>query len=500
MAHTTRARDLTAGALPSATSVVPAPAGALPATTATGRAGLVDSALDRLWGVLTSMKFGLLLILAFAAFALAGTLLMQMPAGVADDPQARAGWLAGVRPKYGGWTGILDQLQFFTIFQSVWLRAVGALLAASTIACTLHRIPGTWRTMTKPHVNAGPTFFEHAPQHETMTFHRAPADVLAATEQVLRRRRFRTITLDDGTVRIYADRNRWQPWAGIAGHLSIVVILAGAMVGSLWGFRDSQFTLAEGATLAVPTEPGLSITLNSFKDTYYPDTGAPSDYVSDVVLTRNGQTVAQQQVRVNEPLRYGDVTFYQAFFGPAAVVTVNDAKGATLFSQGVPLAWTSNNGGNKVGTFSLPGQNVAVWVVATTGPDDPSVKPGQVAIELYASDTGAPIVQKSIDQGTPTTVEGLTYTFERETKFTGLNVAKDPGTPIVWLGCLLLVVGFMVRLFVPYRRIWGHLAPRPDGGSSLSVAAVGRRDSDLDAEFTSLVTDIRQAVTGPASS
>ena len=72
--------------------------------------------------------------------------------------------------------------------------------------------------------------------------------------------------------------------------------------------------------------------------------------------------------------------------------------------------------------------------------------------------------------------------------------------PIVWLGCLLLVLGFIVRLMVPYRRIWGNLASRSDGGSALSIAAVGRRDSDFDAEFTSLVTDIRQAVTGPARS
>ena len=148
MAHTTRPRNLAAGTLPSAAGAAPTSTGALPSAAATGRTGGVDSALDRLWGLLTSMKLGVVLILAFAAFALVGTLLIQMPAGVADDPQARAGWLAEVRPKYGGWTGILDQLQLFTIFQSVWLRAIGALLAASTIACTLHRIPGTWRTMT----------------------------------------------------------------------------------------------------------------------------------------------------------------------------------------------------------------------------------------------------------------------------------------------------------------------------------------------------------------
>jgi cytochrome c biogenesis protein len=210
--------------------------------------------------------------------------------------------------------------------------------------------------------------------------------------------------------------------------------------------------------------------------------------------------VAQQQVRVNQPLQFENVTFYQSFFGPAADVTAKDAAGTTLFSGGVPLAWTSDNGGNKVGTFALPGQNLTAWVVATTGVDDPSVKPGQVGIELYKADTGAAVVQQSIDQGAPTTVDGLTFTFNRESKYTGLSIASDPGAPLVWLGCLLLVLGFVVRLYVPYRRIWGRMVTRPDGGTSVSIAAVGRRDSGFDAEFTSLVTDIRQAATGPAGS
>jgi len=333
-----------------------------------------------------------------------------------------------------------------------------------------------------------------------MTFHRAPVEVVAAVQGVFSHHHYRTLVEDDGTVHLYFDRNRWAPWAGLVAHISIVMILAGAMVGSMFGFRDSQFMLAEGGTSAIPSKDGATITLNSFQDTYSPTNGAPLDYVSDVTVKRDGQVVAQQLVRVNEPLQYENVAFYQAFFGPAAVVTVKDVAGTTLFSGGVPLAWTSNNGGNKIGTFSIPGQNLAVWVVATTGPNDPSVKPGQVAIELYKADTGDAVVQKSIDQGTATTIEGLSFTFDRESKYTGLSVASDPGAPLVWLGCFLLVVGFVIRLYIPYRRVWGRLVARPDGGTSLSIAAVGRRDTGLDAEFTSLVTEIRQAVTGPARS
>jgi len=473
---------------------------ALPAPGAADRMSGVDSGLDRLWHILTSMKLALVLMLGFAALTLVGTLVIQAPPGVMDDPQAKAEWLAEIRPRFGGWTDIMERLQAFTIFTSVWLRAIVALLAASLVACTVHRIPGTWQTVTKPHVNVGPAFFEHAPQHEAMTFQRSPDEVLAETGAVFGRHRYRTITEDDGTVHLYAVRNSWAVWAGLVAHISIVVILAGAMVGSLWGFRDSQFMLAEGSTSAIPTVAGAAITLNSFKDTYSPTTGAPLDYVSDVTVTQDGQAVARQQVRVNEPLRYKSISFYQAFFGPAAVMTVKDAAGTALFSEGVALAWTANNGGNKVGSFTIPGQNLTAWIVATTGPNDPSVKPGQVAVELYRSDTGDPVTQVSIDQGTPTTIEGLSFTFEREAKFTGLSVANDPGTPLVWLGCILLVVGFVIRLYVPYRRVWGRLVVRSGGGTSLSIAAVGRRDTGFDAEFTTIVTEIRQAMTAQARS
>ena len=473
--------------------------GSVPAPTAE-RMNSVDSALDRLWHFLTSMKLAMVLMLVFAALGLVGTLVIQAPVGVMDDPQAKAEWLASIRPKFGGWTDLMDRLQFFEMFTSVWLRAVGALLAASLVACTVHRIPGTWRTMRHPRVDVGPAFFEHAPQHEAMTFHRGPDEVLAEAQGVMKRHHYKTITEGDGTVHLYAVRNNWAPWAGLVAHVSIVVILAGAMIGSMFGFRDSQFMLAEGSTSAIPNTPGATITLNSFKDTYNTTTGAPLDYVSDVTVTQDGQVVAQQLVRVNEPLRYKSISFFQAFFGPAAVVTVKDAEGATLFSEGVALAWTSNNGGNKVGSFTLPEQNLTVWVVATTGPNDPTIKPGQVAVELFKSDTGDAVVQKSIDQGVATTLEGLTFTFDREAKFTGLSVANDPGTPIVWLGCFLLIAGFAVRLYVPYRRLWGRLETRPDGGSSLAIAAVGRRDTGFENEFTALVTDIRQAVVGQAKS
>ena len=441
--------------------------GTVPAPAAE-RMGSVDSALDKLWHFLTSMKLALVLMLAFAALTLVGTLVIQAPAGVADDPQAKAE-LAGRDPTplrrldgpHGPPPGLRDL--------HVGLAA-GHRRPPGRFARGLHRAPDPGHLADD----------EEATRRRGagLLRARAPArgdDVPAPAGRGpgrgpgrLRRHHYRTITEDDGTVHLYAVRNNWAPWAGLVAHISIVVILAGAMIGSMFGFRDSQFMLAEGATSAIPNTPGATITLNSFKDTYNTTTGAPLDYVSDVTVSQDGQVVARQLVRVNDPLRYKSISFFQAFFGPAAVVTVKDAAGTTLFSEGVALAWTANNGGNKVGSFTIPDKNLTAWIVATTGPNDPDVKPGQIAVELYKADTGEAVVQKSIDQGVATTIEGLSFTFDREAKFTGLSVANDPGTP-----------ARLARLHPPGHRLrhppLRPLPPRlgPPGG------AAGRRSHPL---------------------
>ena len=38
--------------------------------------------------------------------------------------------------------------------------------------------------------------------------------------------------------------------------------------------------------------------------------------------------------------------------------------------------------------------------------------------------------------------------------YTGLQVAKDPGVWVVWLGCSLMVIGIYVAFFLSHRRVW----------------------------------------------
>ena len=475
----------------------PAPIPVVPAEAGPGAMDRVDGALEWLWHFLTSMRLALVLILAIAALGVVGSLVIQAPTGVLGDAQAKADWLNEIRPRFGGWTGVMDTLQLFQIFSSILFRILVAALTISLIACSVHRIPGIWRTARNARVDVGAPFFEHAPEHEAIVVTPSPARSLEIVTGVLRSRHWRVLTTDDGTIHLYADRFRWAPVSGLIGHLSLVVILAGAIVGSTYGYRDSSFTIAEGTTLDVAAQQGLSLKLIDFRDTYYTSNGAPSDYASDVVLYKDGAEIARHTIRVNDPLRYGDVTFYQAFFGSAAAMTIKDPSGKTILTQGVPLAWRTTDGDRPVGSLSIPGTNDVAWIVGTNGSGDTTVLAGQDQVQVYDGTTGNPVDSKVIDLGKATTIGGLSFTFDRESQFTGLNVARDPGVPLVWLGAFLLFAGFVIRFMVPHKRLWARITARPKGGAVIGVASLGNRYATRGSDFENLVNDIRTALQAP---
>ena len=146
---------------------------------------------EAIWDLLTSMRFSLFVILAMAFLGVLGALIIQVPAGVEADAASKADWLAGVRPRYGGWTDILDRLQIFNVFNSIWFRGLTAFLTISLIACMVQRAPGLWRTATKPRITVGDGFFAHARERDAIVVRGDATDLAARTVAVLRRHHYR---------------------------------------------------------------------------------------------------------------------------------------------------------------------------------------------------------------------------------------------------------------------------------------------------------------------
>ena len=172
------------------------PASGAAGTVATQRGAMdyVDAGLEWLWHTLTSMRVAMVLMIILAALCVAGSLIIQMTADQAADPASHAEFLDMVRPRFGGWATVMDAVGLFNIFNSLVFRVLVAALTISLVACSVHRVPGAWRTATKPRVDVGPSFFEHAPQRETIVVHATSTEALDTVKGVLRKRHYRTAT------------------------------------------------------------------------------------------------------------------------------------------------------------------------------------------------------------------------------------------------------------------------------------------------------------------
>lgn len=433
---------------------------------------------------------GLGIILAMALLSLFGVLLQQAPPLVLDDPDSYARWLETVRPRYGGWTNVLSTLGLFNVFGSIWFAIVSVMLAISIVACTVHRIPQLWQRATNPIVHAGEGFFSHATIGHDVQLDARPDDVFAAAADQLRSRRFRIVSDDkDPHGSFYADKFRWAPFGTAVAHTSFVIILLGVLVTSQFGFRIANFPITVGDTAQVGHDTGMSVRVDSFADTYYPD-GRPSDYVADITLLENGTEVAQKEIRVNQPLRYDGVAFYQASFGVAAAMRIADSTGKVIFEGGVPLQYTTDSGANVFGKLVLDEQNLEVFVVgAASGRADSPIGPGQMQVDVYPADQELSIDSKLIDQGVPTQVAGLNVTFERERQYTGLMVARDHGAIFIWVGSALLCIGTFITMGLKHRRIWVRVTPS-ENGSRLRLASADRNDFIFSRTVDEVVEDI----------
>jgi cytochrome c biogenesis protein len=66
------------------------------------------------------------------------------------------------------------------------------------------------------------------------------------------------------------------------------------------------------------------------------------------------------------------------------------------------------------------------------------------------------------------------------------QVARAPGKTVVYLGCLLLILGVFAMLYVRERRLWVWLAPGEAATHATMALSSNRKTMDGDREFETL--------------
>ena len=435
---------------------------------------------DEIWRLFSSPRLALALIFALAAACLAGALLVQAPPEVLRDPDGTRLWLErAARPKFGGWTDLLQGIGLFWVFQTLWFRSLLGLLAGNIVVCTLNRLPGIWHAVFHPLERPREGLYERGAPRATLALQ--TASVASGGRRVaaaLRRQHYRVVEVHEpGGVYLYADRFRLARFGTLLTHTALIVVLAGAVLQQPLGFfEEPGFAVPIGSTRAVGHGTSLSIRVDDFADEYMED-GRPKDYRSEVVLFDGGREVARQTVRVNEPLMYNGVRFHQSYYGESVLLSVSDptsTTGSALFHDAVPLTWKSNDGLRPVGYLYLPTRDLHVYLVGTGGDDDPMIRPGEVLVEAYQGVASTPTYRATLLQRQAQTVAGLELQFEREVPFTGLRVVHDPGEVLIWLASALLILGLLMTFYLPTRRLWARVRPAAGGGADIVLVGAGR--------------------------
>lgn len=406
-----------------------------------------------IWDFFCSLKLTMFTLITLAVISIIGTVIPQG----APPPE----YLHSISQNK---LKLYKSLGFFDMYHSWWFILLLSSLSLNLLACSIKRLPGIWKTITRP-VRIMDDGLEKSLSNLTSIMTSGDAVILRDRVAAVLKTEFAepVVTEADGAYHLFAQKTPWSRLAVYAVHLSVLVIFIGAIIGSLFGYKGFV-NIPEGESVGKvmsrsekEIDLGFAVRCEKFSVSHYPN-GAPKEFKSILTVLENGKPVAgydRVPVIVNDPLNYKGITFYQSSYGKFGEheFTISDPDG----SSSQPLKMQSN------GSAKLP-DGSGICLQETT-PDISRFQSGlsgpaaQVEVHLPNGQNKTFIVYSNNPamnrMNLPYTGgKLLQYRGGEEFMYTGLQVAKDPGVWVVWIGCILMVVGIYVAFFMAHRRIW----------------------------------------------
>ena len=280
-------------------------------------------------------------------------------------------------------------------------------------------------------------------------------------------------------------------------HLSLIIILIGGLMGSIYGFKGNV-NILEGETvdhIGVRTKDKVvekpipfSVRCDDFKVGFYDVPGNRrfvKDYTSILTVLENGKEVLKKTVQVNHPLHYKGLTFYQSSYGAIHDLTL----GVQWRGQKEKALFKVSEGG----TVSVPNSSFSLRVLKYVHEVDNFGEGGQVVLFKPNQQPKAFWLIKNLPQFDQQRGDDFVLTIEDvvEREYTGLQVAKDPGVWVVWIGCAMLILGLVVSFFFSHQRVWVRI-PKGPGKEIILAGSTSKNRVGFEKVFEQLVDGIRK--------
>ncbi len=297
---------------------------------------------------------------------------------------------------------------------------------------------------------------------------------------------------------LFSEKGRFSRLGVPITHLSILIILIGGIIGSLYGFKG-HVSILEGETVdqiflrakdgETPKPIDFSIRCDDFNITYYNLPGRKEkhvkEYTSTLSIVENGKEVLKRTVQVNHPLHYKGLAFYQSNYGAIHDLTLGiqwkGKKEKTLFKvlegNAVPVPNTKDvirvlKYEHEVHNFG-EGAQVVLF------------EPNQEPRPFWLLKAHPKFDEQRKDEFV-LTVEEVT-----EKEYTGLSVTKDPGVWVVWIGCGLMIFGLILSFFFSHQRVWVRI-PKGPGGEVVLAGSANKNRVSFEKTFGEMLEEIRK--------
>lgn len=460
--------------------------------------------IDAFWSIFSSMKTAIVLLLILAAVSITGTLITQNA-----PPEAYIN--AYGESKYH----LLRNLGLTDVYHSGWYGFLLALIGVNLTVCSINRFKTAWQRTFHPTVPTKVDQIRNMQRSESIKCREAISEVADKVASTLRSGSFRVYSEQTGEeVSIYATKGRLAIWGPYFTHLSLLLIFAGAIFGGRMGF-DGRTMIEEGSSVdkyfvmdadnQAEKTLGFSVQLLNFTIEHDKEHN-PTAYKSDLQVFEGGKPVTQKTIDVNHPLTYKGVSFYQSSYGLSGLrLKIKAPNGET---QTLPYNIESNDGPNGM-EYSIPdnmlkqlkfGDKSLTVFVHSFEPDfveemnsSASGMPLHPAIQIMVNDRFPEYkgldgwarldwlpLSKSIQY------KGFTISFADAPSYSVLQVASNPGLPVIYAGFGLILAGVFFSFYITHKRIRVVISPS-DKGAIMNIGAASRSEpSTFDTDFERL--------------
>jgi cytochrome c biogenesis protein len=438
--------------------------------------------MSSLWNFFASVRLTVVVLLILAVLSGIGTLIPQN--------QTPEQYLRAFGPFRYQLFSILD---IFDMYHAWWFQFLMIMLVANIIICSIDRLRITAKIIfvKKPTFNLGS--FRKRKTRKDFAIDADGAAVRETYRSILGKQFGYCAVVESGNgFAVTAEKGRWTRLGVYGVHLSVVLLLIGGLVGSLFGFEGFA-NIAEGETVStiqirnsnMSRALPFAIRCDDFEVQFY-DTGAPKLFRSDLVLLEDGQPVVEKSIIVNDPLRYNGINIFQSSYGeldrpsPVAEMPEQIELQFTSTASGMVYKRTAKAGQpidipEGLGRFTIRDfQSAAKFMEMAVGPtiigalETKEGSEQEVLLPLNfpkfdAMRRGSVII--AVAEELPATEKAY---------FTGLQITHDPGVAIVYFGFILMIAGCIVTFFMSHQRVVVEVLPDRKGAKVMVAGTANK--------------------------